>query len=68
VGILRWLAQVGIRGLSACEQSWSAHVHIHAKVRNRLTLEATGKHAHPNMRLASTNEDTGERKLLAWGK
>jgi hypothetical protein len=70
------LAQVGMRVLSqvisasSCERNWSAHGHIHSRVRNQLAPETTEKlvYVYANRKLVSKMEDKDELKMFAWDK
>jgi hypothetical protein len=70
------LAQVGMRVLSqvisasSCERNWSAHGHIHSKVRNKLAPETTEKlvFVYSNRKLVTKIQDKDELKMFAWDK
>ena len=71
------LALVGMRVLSqvisasSCErklQNWSAHVHIHSKIRNRLDPATTEKlvYVYSNSKIVAATRDADELKMFAW--
>ena len=70
------LAEVAMRVLSqvisasSCERNWSAHGHIHSKIRNKLAPETTEKlvYVYSNRRLVSKICDSDELKMFAWDK
>ena len=68
------LANVGVRVLyqvisaSKCEQNWSAHLHNHLKIRNRLELATTERSVdvYSNSKIVAATRDADEPKMLAW--
>ena len=68
------LAMVGMRVLSqvisasSCERNWSAHGHIHTKIRNKLGPETTEKlvYVYSNSKMAAGIRDADELKMFAW--
>ena len=68
------LAEVGMRVLSqvisasSCERNWSAHGHIHSKVRNKLEPATTEKlvYVYANSKIVSETRASGELKMFAW--
>ena len=68
------LAMVGMRVLSqvisasSCERNWSAHGHIHSKIRNRLEPATTEKlvYVYSNSKMAAATRDADELKMFAW--
>ena len=68
------LAKVGMRVLSqvisasSCERNWSAHGHIHTKIRNRLDPATTEKlvYVYSNSKMVAGTRDTDELKMFAW--
>lgn len=72
--LLPGLARVGMRVLSqvisasSCERNWSAHGHIHTKIRNRLDPATTEKlvYVYSNSKMVAGTRDTDELKTFAW--
>ena len=68
------LADVGMLVLSqvvsasSCERNWSAHGHIHSKVRNKLEPATTEKlvYVYANSKIVSETRDSGDLKMFAW--
>ena len=68
------LAEVGMRVLaqvvsaSSCERNWSAHGHIHSKVRNKLEPATTEKlvYVYANCKIESETRAGGDLKMFAW--
>ena len=68
------LAMVGMRVLSqvisasSCERNWSAHGHIHTKIRNRLDPATTEKlvYVYSNSKLVTATRDADKLKMFAW--
>ena len=68
------LAKVEMRVLSqvisasSCERNWSAHGHIHTKIRNRLDPATTEKlvYVYSNSKMVAGTRDTDELKTFAW--
>ena len=68
------LALVGMRVLSqvisasSCERNWSAHGHIHSKIRNRLDPATTEKlvYVYSNSKIVAATRDADELKMFAW--
>ena len=68
------LAMVGMRVLSqvisasSCERNWSAHWHIHSKIRNRLEPATTEKlvYVYSNSKMATAMRDADELKMFTW--
>ena len=68
------LAEVGMRVLaqvisaSSCERNWSAHGHIHSKLRNSLAPETTEKlvYVYSNGKMAANTWDSEALKMFAW--
>ena len=68
------LALVGMRVLSqvisasSCERNWSAHGHIHSKIRNRLDPATTEKlvYVYSNSKMVAATRDADELKMFAW--
>ena len=68
------LAIVGMRVLSqvisasSCERNWSAHGHIHSKIRNRLEPATTEKlvYVYSNSKMVAATRDADELKMFAW--
>ena len=69
------MAMVGMRVLSqviyasSCERNWSAHGHIHSKIRNRLdpaTSERLVYYVYSNSKMAAATRDADELKMFAW--
>ena len=56
---------------SSCEQNWSAHWHIHTKIRNRLEparAATTEKlvYVYSNSKMVAATRDADELKVFAW--
>ena len=53
---------------SSCERSWSAHGHIHSKIRNRLEPATTDKlvYVYSNSKMVAATRDADELKMVAW--
>jgi hypothetical protein len=68
------LALVGMRvhsqviSASSCERNWSAHGHIHSKIRNRLDPATTEKlvYVYSNSKIVAATRDADELKMFAW--
>ena len=68
------LAEVGMSVLSqvisasSCERNWSAHGHIHSKVRNKREPATTEKlvYVYANSKIVSETRASGELKMFAW--
>ncbi len=63
---MRVLAQV--ISASLCQRNWSAHGHIHSKIRNRLEPETTEKlvYVYSNIKMVAATRDADELKMFAW--
>ena len=53
---------------SSCEQNWSAHWHIHTKIRNRLEPATTEKlvYVYSNSKMVAATRDADELKVFDW--
>ena len=53
---------------SSCERNWSAHGHIHSKIRNRLEPATTDKlvYVYSNSKMVAATRDADELKMFAW--
>ena len=53
---------------SSCERNWSAHWHIHTKIRNRLQPATTEKlvYVYPNSKMVAETRDADELKMFVW--
>ena len=68
------LALVGMRVLSqvisasSCERNWSAHGHIHSKIRNRLDPATNEKlvYVYSSSKIVAATRDADELKMFAW--
>ena len=68
------LAMVGMRVLSqvisasSCELNWSAHWHIHSKIRNRLEPATTEKlvYVYSNSKMVAATRDADKVKMFPW--
>ena len=68
------LARVGMCVLSqvvsasSCARNWSAHWHIHKKIRNRLDPATTEKlvYVYSNSKLVASTRDADKLKMFAW--
>jgi hypothetical protein len=68
------LTLVGMRVLSqvisasSCERNWSAHGHIHSKIRNRLDPATNEKlvYVYSNSKIVAATRDADELKMFAW--
>jgi hypothetical protein len=57
-----------VRARLVCWRNWSAHRHIHSKIRNRLELATTEKrvYIYPNTKLVASIRNADELKIFAW--
>ena len=53
---------------SSCERNWSAHGHIHTKIRNKLEPATTEKlvYVYSNSKMVAATRDADELKVFAW--
>ena len=57
---------------SSCKRNWSAHWHIHSKIRNRLepaSKAATTEklvYVYSNSKMVAATRDVDELKMFAW--
>ena len=53
---------------SSCERNWSAHGHIHTRIRNRLVPATTEKlvYVYSNSKMVAATRDADELKVFAW--
>ena len=60
--------QSQVTSASLCERSWSAHGHIHTRIRNRLEPATTGKlvYVYSNSQMMVVTRDADELKMFAW--
>ena len=53
---------------SSCERNWSAHGHIHTKIRNSLDPATTEKLVcvYSNRKMVAGTRDADDLKMFAW--
>ena len=53
---------------SSCERNWSAHGHIHSRIRNRLEPATAVKlvYVYSNRKIVAATHDVDELKMFAW--
>ena len=70
--LVRNSCSLSVISASSCKRNWSAHRHIHTKIRNKLGPETTETQAerfayvYSNSKIAATIRDADELKMFAW--
>jgi hypothetical protein len=68
VRMLEESKKFAVRARLVCWRNWSAHRHIHSKIRNRLELATTEKrvYTYPNTKFVASLHNADELKMFAW--